>query len=60
VIEYGANALQGNQLHWTVSEKEAYAILQGTRKFSMYLLTRPFQVVTGHEMLSYLKNEFNG
>jgi hypothetical protein len=23
VIEYGANALQGNQLHWTVSEKEA-------------------------------------
>jgi hypothetical protein len=32
VIEYGANALQGNQLHWTVSEKEAFAILQGTKK----------------------------
>jgi hypothetical protein len=61
VIEYGANALQGNQLHWTVSEKEAYAILLGTRKFSMYLLARPFQIVTDYKMLSYLqKNAFNG
>jgi hypothetical protein len=47
VIEYGLN--------WTVSEKEVYAILQGTRKYSMYLLTRPFQIVTYHEMLSYLQ-----
>jgi hypothetical protein len=55
VIEYGANALQGNQLHWTVSEKEAFAILQGTRKYSMYLSNRPFKIVTDHEMLSYLQ-----
>jgi hypothetical protein len=55
VIEYGANALQGNQLHWTVSEKEAFAILQGTRKYSMYLSNRPFKIVTDHEMLSYKK-----
>jgi O-acetyl-ADP-ribose deacetylase (regulator of RNase III) len=54
VIEYGANALQGNQLNWSVSEKEAYAILQGARKFATYLLARPFQIRTDHEMLSFL------
>jgi hypothetical protein len=47
--------LQDNQLHWTVSEKEAFAILQGTKNYSMYLLNRPFKIITDQEMLSYLQ-----
>lgn len=55
VIEYGGNALQENQLNWSVLEMETHAIIQINKKYSMYLSNRPFKIITDHEMLSYLQ-----
>jgi hypothetical protein len=54
VIEYWGQALHKNQLNWTVSKKEAFAVVQGIRHYHMYLASRPFQVVSDHITLSYL------
>lgn len=53
VIEYGGRALHANELHWSISAKETWAILQGVRKFHIYLANREFDIVKDHEMLSY-------
>jgi hypothetical protein len=48
--------LHKNEINWTVSEKEALAVLEGVRHYHTYLSSRPFQIVTDHLTLSYLKS----
>jgi hypothetical protein len=57
VIEYAGRCLHENELNWTVSEKEALAVVEGVRHCRTYLSSRPFQIVTDHLTLTYfLKN----
>jgi hypothetical protein len=54
VIEYSGQSLNKNQLNWTVSEKEAFAVVQGVRHYHTYLSLRPFQIISDHITLTYL------
>jgi hypothetical protein len=56
VIEYASRSLHKNEINWTVSEKEALAVLEGVRHYHTYLSSRPFQIKTDHLTLSYLKS----
>ena len=54
VIAYASKALSARQKKFSATEKEAYAIVFGTQQFRVYLLGRPFQIVTDHNALRWL------
>jgi hypothetical protein len=56
IIEYASRSLHKNEINWNVSEKEALAVLEGVRHYHTYLSSRPFQIITDHLTLSYLKS----
>jgi len=46
----------GNQINYCVSELECLAIIEGTRRYHPYLISRPFTIVTDHVSLTYLNS----
>jgi hypothetical protein len=56
VLSQKDNEGRKNEINWTVSEKEALAVLEGVRHYHTYLSSRPFQIITDDLTLSYLKS----
>jgi hypothetical protein len=49
--------LSGAQVRWPVRDKEAYAIIRALCKWSMYIGTRPIEVMTDHRSLEHWHTE---
>lgn len=54
VIAYGSRTLHGAELRYTVTEKEALAIVHALQKWRVFVLGKPLTIVTDHKALSYL------
>ena len=52
---YGGRSLHDNETRWGISELECLAIIEGVKEYSTYLKAKPFEIVTDHVSLSYLK-----
>ena len=52
VISYGGRSLRKSEINWTISELECLAIIEGTRAYHQYLVSRPFTIVTDHVSLT--------
>ena len=57
VIQYVSQQLNGSQLHWATTKKEAYAIVYCLNKLRLYLWGAEFQILTDHKPLHCLLKE---
>ena len=55
-IAYFSKKLNSAQQKYTATEKEALAVVLAVEHFSIYLLGRPFTIVTDHKALTKLWN----
>lgn len=53
-IQFTSRILRDQELRYTVTEKELYAIIHGVTKFRYYLLGRPFKIQTDHIALTHI------
>jgi len=56
VIAYGNFTFTSEQQHYCTTRKELLTIVRFTRRFRLYLLSRPFVVRTDHSNLTWLVN----
>lgn len=56
VISFNSKILKGHQLKYTVTEKEAYAILNALQEWRVFVLGQPLTVVTDHKSLAFLNS----
>ena len=54
VIEYAGRSLRKSELNYTVTDKEALAIVEGFRKFHTYLYGNHTTVITDHQALEHV------
>lgn len=54
IVAYASQSLSEGERRYSTTGKEAFAIVYATRHFRVYLLGRPFTVVTGHNALRWL------
>ena len=54
-VGYYSQQLRGAELHYTVSEQECLAVVEGIKHFRVYLLGAEFTVVTDQNSLVYLE-----
>ena len=59
-IAYASRTLNAAEKNYAQIEKEALALVWGTKKFSQYLMGRQFTLVTDHQPLKFLMNENRG
>ena len=53
-IAYGSRKLLARETHYSTIEKEALAIVEGTRHFRVYLEGIPFTIETDHSPLTHM------
>ena len=56
VIEYAGRSLRKSELNYSVSDKEALAVVEGFRKFHCYLYGSQTVVYTDHQALEHVCN----
>jgi len=56
-IAYASRKLRGAELHYSTTDKEAAALIFGTRKFRRYVLGRQFTLETDHKPLEGIFGE---
>jgi len=56
VISYGGRGLRESEINWSIRELECLAIVEGTRAYHQYLVSRPFTIVTDHVSLTFLNS----
>ena len=56
-IAFMSKSLTGDQLNWSVKEKESYAIVYALKVFEYLLRGRHFQLFTDHQNLLYLNSQ---
>ena len=54
VIEYAGRTLRKSELNYSVTDKEALAVVEGFRKFHTYLYGNHTTVITDHQALEYV------
>jgi transposase InsO family protein len=55
-ITFLSRAFRGSEVHWSVVEKEAYALFWAVTKLESFLLGHVFEVETDSKTLTYLHN----
>lgn len=55
VVAYASRALSDRERKYSTSEKEAFAVVFGTKHFRVYLLGRKFELITDHNSLRWLQ-----
>ncbi len=55
-IAYASRQLTKPEIKYYTTEKEALAIVYVIKHFKHYLLDRPFEIITDHATLQWLKN----
>lgn len=53
-IAFGSRALTGSEQNFSTTERECLAVVEGVRKYHVYLYGVPFKVVTDHKALQWL------
>lgn len=56
IISFNSKILKNYQLKYTVTEKEAYAILNALQEWRIFVLGQPLTVVTDHKSLAFLNS----
>lgn len=56
IISFNSKILKNHQLKYTVTEKEAYAILNALQEWRIFVLGQPLTVVTDHKSLAFLNS----
>jgi len=52
---YGGHGLRTNEKQWTISELEGLAMVEGIRSNHVYLAHKPFEIITDHRALVFIK-----
>lgn len=61
VVAYGSHSLDVTQRRYCATERECLAIVWALQQFRPYVYGRPFQLMTDHSALQYLKSaQYNG
>src|SRR5208282_6027028 len=55
VICFGGRGLRPNETRWGITDLELLALVTGVKTYHTYLADQPFEVVTDHVSLSFLK-----
>ena len=58
-VAYFSTALQGSQLNWSTTEKEAYALVAAVRHWHVYLAGNHFTLHSDHNPLTRLRESKN-
>jgi transposase InsO family protein/phosphotransferase system HPr-like phosphotransfer protein len=56
-IAYASRQLRKEEIKYHTTEKEALAIVFAIKHFKHYLLDKPFEIITDHAALQWLKNQ---
>ena len=56
VVAYASRTLTDGERKFSATEKEALAVVFGTKQFRVYLLGRKFELITDHNALRWLKS----
>ena len=56
VVAYASRTLTDRERKFSATEKEALAVVFGTKHFRVYLLGRKFELITDHNSLRWLKS----
>jgi hypothetical protein len=54
-VAFASKVLSKTERNWSCTEREAYAIVWGVDHFRSFLLGRPFQLVSDHQPLRWLR-----
>ena len=55
-IAFFSKVLTKQQRNWSVTERELYAVVMGCQAYRQYLLGRPFEIITDHRPLVWVRN----
>ncbi|XP_023028732.2 retrovirus-related Pol polyprotein from transposon 17.6 [Leptinotarsa decemlineata] len=55
-VGFTSKILRGPQLKYTVTEKEAYAILHALKEWRVFVLGRQLTIITDHRALSFIRS----
>ena len=55
-IAFGGRSLRPNENNWTISEIECLSIISGIKEYHCYLAGKPFNIVSDHVALSFIKS----
>jgi len=55
VCVYGGRGVRANEKQWTIFELEGLAMVEGIRSNHVYLAHKPFEIITDHRALVFVK-----
>jgi hypothetical protein len=55
VISYGGRSLRASEKNWSISEREALAVVEGIKHYKVYLANNKFLVKTDHSAAQHLQ-----
>ena len=54
-VSFGGRALHDNEKHWSITDLECLALIEGVKEYHTYLSGQEFEVITDHVSLTYLQ-----